>query len=228
MAENRKTIYLVDDDISSLTLGKNILAEHYKVFTMDSGAALLEFLEKSIPDLILLDVEMPEMNGYEAIKIIKSKKETKDIPIIFLTAKTDESSELEGLSLGAIDYITKPFSPSILLKRVEIHIKSDKKVRIQTIGNFEIFIDEKPVSFTRSKTKELFAYLVSRKGALCSNNEIIAAIWKDQNDLPALQSHLRQLVADLNKTLKSLNVEDIIIKRRGHLAVALDRLVIGE
>ena len=64
-------------------------------------------LEKLIPDLILLDVNMPEMNGYETIKILKSKKETKDIPVIFLAAQTDDGSEIEGLSLGAVDYITK-------------------------------------------------------------------------------------------------------------------------
>ncbi|GBU23490.1 response regulator [Fibrobacteria bacterium R8-3-H12] len=123
MPDERKTIYLVDDNVTNLTLGKNALVEHYKVFTMNSGAYLLKFLEKNIPDLILLDVEMPEMNGYEAIKIIKSKRETKDIPVIFLTAKTDGDSELEGLSLGAIDYITKPFSPSLLLKRIETHLE---------------------------------------------------------------------------------------------------------
>jgi putative two-component system response regulator len=123
MTEERKTIYLVDDNITNLTLGKNTLVKHYKVFTLNSGASLLKFLEKGIPDLILLDVEMPEMNGYEVIKIIKSKNETKDIPVIFLTAKTDGDSELEGLSLGAIDYITKPFSPSLLLKRIETHLE---------------------------------------------------------------------------------------------------------
>jgi len=123
MSEERKTIYLVDDNITNLTLGKNALAGHYKVFTMNSGAALLKFLEKNIPDLILLDIEMPEMNGYEAIKIIKSKPETKDIPVIFLTAKADGDSELEGLSLGAIDYITKPFSPTLLRKRLETHLE---------------------------------------------------------------------------------------------------------
>jgi two-component SAPR family response regulator len=104
-----------------------------------------------------------------------------------------------------------------------VGIKSDKRVRVQTFGNFEVFVDETPVFFARSKTKELFAYLISRKGALCANNEIIAAIWEDKNDSPALQSHFRHLVADLIKTFKALNVDDIIIKEWKQLAVAPDK-----
>jgi len=118
----RKIIFLVDDNITNLTMGRNVLAGHYNVATVDSAERLFKMLEKTIPDMILLDVEMPEMNGYDAIKIIKSKKETKNIPIIFLTAKSDSDSELEGLSLGAIDYIIKPFSPPLLLKRIETHL----------------------------------------------------------------------------------------------------------
>jgi len=120
--EKRSTIFLVDDNITNLTMGRNVLAKHYSVATVDSGERLLKMLEKAIPDMILLDVEMPEMDGYEVIKIIKSKNETKNIPVIFLTAKTDGDSELEGLSLGAIDYITKPFSPPLLLRRIETHL----------------------------------------------------------------------------------------------------------
>ena len=123
MSTERKTIFLVDDDITNLTVGRNALADFYNIFTMNSGSRMMKMLEKNIPDLILLDVNMPEMSGYEAIKTLKSAKETKDIPVIFLTAKNDSESELEGLSLGAIDYIIKPFSPVLLRKRIEIHLE---------------------------------------------------------------------------------------------------------
>jgi putative two-component system response regulator len=79
-------------------------------------------LANNKPALILLDIEMPEMNGYEAIKILKSTAETADIPVVFLTGRTDSNNENEGLSLGAIDYITKPFLPALLLKRLEVHL----------------------------------------------------------------------------------------------------------
>lgn len=83
MASDRKTIFLVDDDMTNLTIGKNALIEHYSVLTLSSGKLLLKMLEKNTPDLVLLDVEMPEMNGYEAIEIMKAKKETAKIPVIF-------------------------------------------------------------------------------------------------------------------------------------------------
>jgi putative two-component system response regulator len=90
--------------------------------TFNSGERLLKALEKKNTDLILLDVDMPEMNGYEVIRQIKGNKMLSHIPVIFLTAKNDSVSELEGLSLGAVDYITKPFSPPLLLKRIELHL----------------------------------------------------------------------------------------------------------
>jgi putative two-component system response regulator len=122
MQANQKKIFLVDDNVTNLTIGKNALIGKYNVFTIPSGEKLLKMLEKIIPDLILLDIEMPEMDGYEAIKIIKNDNRTSNIPVIFLTARTETANELEGLSLGAIDYITKPFSPPLLLKRIEVHL----------------------------------------------------------------------------------------------------------
>ncbi len=144
-ATKRKTIFLVDDNITNLTMGRNVLSGHYNVATVDSGQRMLKMLEKNIPDMILLDVEMPEMNGYDAIKIIKSKRETKDIPIIFLTAKSDSDSELEGLSLGAIDYIIKPFSPPLLLKRIETHllVESQKEELLNYNKNLQSLVDAK-------------------------------------------------------------------------------------
>jgi len=121
-AQKRKTVFLVDDDLTNLTVGISALEELYDVLTLSSGELLLKMLGKSVPDLILLDVEMPGMNGYEAIRHIKSDPSTAAIPVIFLTAKSDGGSELEGLSLGAVDYIIKPFSAALLLKRIEIHL----------------------------------------------------------------------------------------------------------
>jgi len=121
MDTSRKTIFLVDDDMTNLTIGKKALADVYNVFTLSSGVLMLKMLENLQPDLILLDVDMPKMDGLEVIRLLKEGKYA-DIPVIFLTALNNEEMELKGLSLGAIDYITKPFSAPLLLKRIEVHL----------------------------------------------------------------------------------------------------------
>ncbi|MDR2102837.1 MAG: response regulator, partial [Treponema sp.] len=122
MKNRRQIIFLVDDNMFNLTMGRNMLKNHYDVFSIPSGIKLFELLEKVTPDLILLDIEMSGMNGYEALKKLKEDHKAKDIPVIFLTARNDSDSELKGLNLGAIDYISKPYSPSLLLKRLENHL----------------------------------------------------------------------------------------------------------
>ncbi|MDR0501412.1 MAG: response regulator [Coriobacteriales bacterium] len=114
----RKTILLVDDNPTNLTVGKSILKEKFKVYPLPSAEVMFDLLENLIPDLILLDVEMPEVNGYEAIRKIKADPKLRQIPIIFLTALNDVNSELEGLTLGAVDYVTKPFSGPLLIQRI--------------------------------------------------------------------------------------------------------------
>ena len=129
MENDRYKIIIVDDNMANLTMGMNMLKTFYDVTPVQSAPKFLEILEKLSPDLVLLDIEMPEMNGYEAIKKMKEDPCFADIPVIFLTAKNDELSELEGFNLGASDYIAKPFSAPILLKRIakELLIVQQKK-----------------------------------------------------------------------------------------------------
>ena len=114
----RKKIIIVDDNAAYLSVVRVLLKQYYDVFPAPSAAKLFNVLEKLIPDLVLLDVNMPEMNGFEAIAILKENPRYKDIPVVFLTAKDDEVSAEKGLELGAADYVTKPFSGPILLKRI--------------------------------------------------------------------------------------------------------------
>lgn len=136
---------MVDDNITNLSMGKSALCAHYDVYTVPSGEKLFKILGYITPDIILLDVEMPEMNGYEVIKILKANQHTAPIPIIFLTAKNDMDSELKGLSLGAIDYIAKPFSVPLLLKRVEVHLlmESQKRQLREYNTNLQKMVEEK-------------------------------------------------------------------------------------
>jgi two-component SAPR family response regulator len=103
----------------------------------------------------------------------------------------------------------------------------EKNVRlhIQTFGNFEVFLDGKPLFFCRSKTKELFAYLVSKRGALCTNNEIIDALWEAREDKSSLKSMLRTLVADLIKTLSKAGIQDVVVKHRGYVGITKEKII---
>ena len=121
MEDQKKLIILVDDNPANLRIGKNVLSEKYTVATAPSAAKLFSLLEKNHPILILLDVDMPDMNGYGAIEVLKLNPETNGIPVIFLTGMTDSRDEEKGRALGAVDYITKPFDPPSLIACIEKH-----------------------------------------------------------------------------------------------------------
>jgi len=114
----RKKIIIVDDNASYLAIVRNLLKPYYDVYPAPSGVKLLELMEKFIPDIVLLDINMPEMNGYEVIKVMKENPRFKSIPVVFITAKDDEESAVKGLASGAADYVTKPFHGSLLLRRI--------------------------------------------------------------------------------------------------------------
>lgn len=118
----KATILAVDDTATNIEVVKGILSQDYLIQAALSGKMALKIIEKRQPDLILLDVMMPEMDGYQVCQQLKSQDSTKDIPIIFLTAKVQEDDETKGLALGAVDYITKPISPAILKERVKNHL----------------------------------------------------------------------------------------------------------
>ncbi|GHU50604.1 response regulator [Clostridia bacterium] len=118
----RKKIMMVDDNHAHLTTGKEILKNHYEVYDMPSASKMFKFLEKVTPELIISDVDMPDMDGYAIIKKLKSDPRWESIPVMFLTSKFDDVDELRGLELGAVDYVQKPFSAPRLLKRIENQI----------------------------------------------------------------------------------------------------------
>jgi diguanylate cyclase (GGDEF)-like protein len=122
VTEERKIIIVVDDSLENLAILKETLKNTYEVYPCPSAAKMFNLLEHVMPDLILLDVEMPEMNGYEAAKKLKSIVKYSQIPFMFLTVRDDVQSEILGLELGAIDYIHKPFLSPLLLQRIKNHV----------------------------------------------------------------------------------------------------------
>ncbi len=121
--DDKKTVLVVDDAPANIQIVNSILKESYKIKIATNGAKALELVQATpAPDLILLDVVMPEMDGYEVCTKLKSTPETKDIPVIFLTAQTETADETKGFEVGAVDYIHKPFSPAVVQARVQTHL----------------------------------------------------------------------------------------------------------
>ncbi|MBQ5939300.1 MULTISPECIES: two-component system response regulator [unclassified Massilia] len=119
---NKPLILAVDDEASNLALLRQILQDHYRLLFAKDGARALDLARQEQPDLILLDVMMPGMSGYEVCAALKAHPGTAAIPVIFVTALTDTDDEVEGFEAGAVDYITKPVSPPIVRARVRTHL----------------------------------------------------------------------------------------------------------
>ncbi len=115
-------ILVVDDQPVNLQFIAHIFAGSYQVFTAESGQLALDMCHTTLPDLILLDIMMPEMDGFEVCKRLKTNPATRDIPVIFITAHSDEASETRGLDLGAVDFISKPVNPAVVRARVKTHL----------------------------------------------------------------------------------------------------------
>jgi len=120
---SKKTILIVDDQNENILLLNNLLKSAYKTLFARDGKKAIQIACSKCPDLILLDIKMPDMDGYEVAKKLKEHLSTSDIPIIFVTAMSEEIDETKGFEIGAVDYVTKPVSPSTLMARVSTHIK---------------------------------------------------------------------------------------------------------
>lgn len=123
---NAPKVLLVDDVPSNLRTLAEILKDEYQIFMATNGRNAISATEINEIDLVLLDVVMPEMDGYEVCKSLKSQRRTSEIPVIFITSKTEPDDELKGLEIGAVDYITKPYNPSIVRMRLKNHIELKK------------------------------------------------------------------------------------------------------
>jgi serine phosphatase RsbU (regulator of sigma subunit) len=120
--EEKKLVLVVDDATATLQVVHSMLKDDFKVRVATSGAKALALVKEKPPDLILLDVTMPEMDGYEVCTILKATPEARDIPVIFLTGNTETDDETKGFEVGAVDYIHKPFSPAVVRARVHTHL----------------------------------------------------------------------------------------------------------
>jgi two-component system, OmpR family, alkaline phosphatase synthesis response regulator PhoP len=188
---SKEKVLVVDDEEDILELIKfNLVREGYKVFTADNGEKALKIATSEIPDMIILDLMLPGIDGLEVSRILKSRTNTKSIPIIMLSAKGDESDIISGLELGADDYVTKPFSPKILIARIRavLRRKSEEISNETTILHIhpfridpqrrEVTIDNNSVELTFTEFQVLY-FLAKRPGWVFTRSQIVDAVKGD-------------------------------------------------
>ncbi len=185
-----KKILAVDDDADILTLVRyNLEKEGFKVFTAESGEEALEKARKSKPDLLILDLMLPGMNGLEVCRLLKSDSATRNMPVLILTAKGEETDIVVGLELGADDYLTKPFSPRVLAARVRALLRRgeplEKTGECLSLGpisldpeRHEVLLNSRPLTLTATEFN-LLKCLVSRPGRLFSREDLLKHAWAD-------------------------------------------------
>lgn len=134
----KNSILVVDDNPKNLQVLANLLADKYKLFLSESAKSAIEIVNTKKIDLVLLDVIMPDMNGFETCKVIKANPTTTGIPIIFITAKVDVADITNGFKCGGVDYVTKPFNHDELLARIETHLKLKTSQELLELKNYEL------------------------------------------------------------------------------------------
>lgn len=167
-------------------------------------------------DVAFVDIDMPGMNGIEfahKLKLINPK-----VNIIFATGYSEYAGDAMGLH--ASGYLMKPITPEKVRHELDdlrhpVEGTRSRRLFVRCFGNFEVFVDGKPLAFERSRTKELLAYLVDRRGAVVANNEIEAVLWEDAASERSVHSYMRTLTADLRRSLEREGLGDVLVKRRG-------------
>lgn len=180
-------ILIIDDEMNIIELLKyNLAAGGYKVISALNGREGLNLAIENKPDLILLDIMLPEMDGFDVCKEMKKNKDIENIPIIMLTAKGDEFDKILGLELGADDYITKPFSVRELMARVKVVLRRNVKEDVSdiiSIGDLTIYMDKHEVIKSGTKLDltlkefELLRLLITNKGKVLTRDFLLDKIW---------------------------------------------------
>lgn len=199
-------ILVVDDE----RLIRNVIREYlenekYEVFEAENGFDALRVLETNKVDLIILDIMMPRMDGFETLKEIRK---TKDTPVIMLSAMKEEEDKLSSFNLGVDDYITKPFSPKELVARVKVHLKRTngkenaytyKDLKVDYLGR-KVTVENKEVNLT-PKEYELLTYFIKNKNVALSREQLLNSVWDYDyyGDDRTVDTHVKMLRKSLGK-----------------------------
>ena len=190
-----------------------------------SSLEALAAARESEVDVALLEADLPELNGLDLGLYLKEMYPL--VNLIYLSK--DRKACFDAMAMHASGYLLEPAGEDALRQefsdlRHPPEQKNHKRVFVQTFGNFEVFVDGKPVAFKYNRTKEVVALLINNRGAQTTNGEIIGSLWEDDGDPEKKSSYLSNLRQDLQNTMNRLKLTDIIVKQRGSLGIAPDRV----
>lgn len=201
-------IYSVEDDLDiARIINKTLTKQGYQVFSFQDGKSFIDAFNKQKPDLVLLDLMLPDMNGNDIIKFIRNDIENNEVEIIIISAKRMLMDKVEGLDLGADDYLEKPFDLLELMSRVNARLRRHQNKNILIYNNLKVdlqkhlvFLDNKEIVCT-NKEFDILTYLLQRKGQAVSRDDLLTFLWGDNNsdyESRTIDVHIKSLRAKLN------------------------------
>ncbi len=218
MTENRLKILLVDDEPDILEFMEyNLKKENYEVFKSTNGREAISMAKEKLPDLIILDIMMPEMDGIETCRVLRELPEFKNTMIAFLTARNEDYSQVAGFDVGADDYITKPIKPRVLISRINALFRryqsngssSEDNHQVMTLGDLQIDREQYLVFMKGEKVElpkkefELLALLATKPGKVFTRDEILERVWGSDVVVGdrTIDVHIRKLREKLGEEL---------------------------
>lgn len=201
-------IYSVEDDVDiARIINKTLTKQGYQVFSFPDGKSFIEAFNKQKPDLVLLDLMLPDMNGNDIIKFIRNDIENNEVEIIIISAKRMLMDKVEGLDLGADDYLEKPFDLLELMSRVNARLRRHQNKNILIYNNLKVdlqkhlvYLDNNEIICT-NKEFDILTYLLQRKGQAVSRDDLLTFLWGDNNsdyESRTIDVHIKSLRAKLN------------------------------
>lgn len=224
-------IIAVDDEKIALEsilneIGQAVGGElDYELKGFRKAAEAIAYASEQECQIAFLDIEMREMAGLTLAE--KLKEINPQMNIIFTTGYSEFAGN--AFEMYASGYCLKPVTAEKIRAELSnlrhpVQMEKKRRLKVVTFGNFEVFVDDKPVKFQYNRTKEMFAYLIDRNGAFCSNGEIMEILWEDNADVRKHSSYLKNIRADLFATLIQAGCDDVVVRQRGMMAVLPDKI----
>jgi two-component system alkaline phosphatase synthesis response regulator PhoP len=214
---SRKKLLVVDDEPENRTALEDIFRDEYQVITAKDGLEALERIQETIPDLVLLDILMPRLDGLQTCHRMRQKEEMRGVPIVFLTSKNEPQTEVFGLDLGADDFIAKPFNKDVLKARVKKRLNGVPGAivdQVTALGEFNVHWSRQEArngdAVVPLTTKELgmLRLFVENKGRVLSRDVILEKVWAETYITDrTIDSHVKELrkkIPPLGKLLKTI------------------------